>query len=342
VIDVAIDSRRTARMSLGMRACVDALVRHLPAAAPDLRFAFVGAGENFSFDEQARLPVAIARTRARLAYYPTPYAPAVRGVPYVIQVHDLIHLRFPELSSPAVKAFYATLGRSIVRGAARIVVADAGIGEDVQRRFGVAADRLRVIPLGYDPALLADAAAERRDRPYLLYAGNRRRHKNLDALIDVWRRLPGDVDVDLVVAGPSSGVDLADEVAGSRRLIVTGEVDAGRLRRLYRGAVAYVHPALAEGFGIPLLEALAVGTPVIASEESVPAIVRPYAWTFAADDREALSERISAAVRSPAGLKRLASEGALSVRAYTWQRFAETVASVFRELIDRPGIRRAP
>lgn len=335
MIDVAVDARITARMSLGMRACVGALVDYLPIVAPDLRCAFVGRGENFGPAEQIDLPRAIARSGARLAYYSTPYAPAVRRIPYVVQVHDLIHVRFPQFYSPAVRVFYATLGRSVIRQASRIVIADEGIGRDLERHFGVRRDRLRVIPLGYDPALLAQREAETRERPYFLYAGNRRPHKNLATLIAAWRALPDDAEVDLVIAGP--GGSGTTERFGNRELAVVGEVDADRLRRLYRGALAYVHPALAEGFGIPLLEALAVGTPVIASEEATPSVVRPFARTFPARDTAALRDALAAAVRAPEEQKDVAREGALSVRSYTWQRFADSVASVFRELIVSNG-----
>jgi glycosyltransferase involved in cell wall biosynthesis len=336
VIDVAIDARRTRRMSLGMRACVDAVVRYAPQGAPELRFAMAGSGEHFTPAEQIGLPLEIARSGARFAYYSTPLAPIVRAVPYAIQVHDLTHVRFPEWYSPAVRVFYATAGAAIIRGARRIVVADAGIGRDLDRYFGIPKERLRVCPLGYDPAMLEFEGCERRERPYVLYAGNRRPHKNLATLVEAWRRLAEPAAVDLVVAGPEVGLPLADEERAGRRLSVLGEIDRDRLWSLYRGAVAYVHPAIAEGFGLPMLEALVLGTPVIGSTGSVPEVIRPYVRTFEATDAAALAALIEAAVRDPFSLKTQASEGAAAARAYTWVRFGYAVAEVFREVLQ-PG-----
>ncbi|MGH7748586.1 MAG: glycosyltransferase, partial [Candidatus Dormibacteria bacterium] len=261
-------------MSTGTRAYLDALLDGLPRVAPDLAIARIGRGEHFGVNEHLRLPVEVLSQRPRLVHFITPVAPLVRPAPYVVTVHDLIHLRFPELHARQAQLYYAILGRRLIRGARRILVGDERTVEDCVRLVGVPPERCRVVPLGFDPVLLTDDAIEQRPHPYVFYAGNHRAHKNLATLFAAWHALPPSVELDCVVTGPN---DLPAAVPRTRpggAIVTLGQVDRARLSRLYRGALAYVHPALVEGFGIPMLEAAAVGTPVIAAAECVPAVVR--------------------------------------------------------------------
>ena len=102
----------------------------------------------------------------------------------------------------------------------------------------------------------------------------------------------------------------------------------------YRAASAYVHPALVEGFGLPMLEATVLGTPVIASSSAVPSIVAPYARTFAPHDTLALRAALTDLAANPAPYRRRAAEGSVALRAYTWDRFAAGTAAVYREVVD--------
>ena len=330
--DVAIDVRRTRRMSVGTRVYLDELLRGLPTAAPELRIASVGRGENFGFGEQIGLPLELSRLQPRLVHYPTLFAPAIRAQPYVATVHDLIHLRHPEFFSRATALFYATLGGVVARGARLLCMGDERTIDDCERYLRVPRARCRVVPLGFDRALLTTTARASGERPYFFYAGNHRPHKNLVTLYTAWSRLEGPVDLVLTGADePEVRTIFARPDAAIRFL---GDVSNETLWAHYRGALAYVQPALAEGFGIPMLEALAVGTPVIASEEAVPTIVRPYATTFPARNATALCGVLQAAIDAPAGPRRLASEGAVAVRAYTWDRFAAATAAVYHEVLD--------
>jgi glycosyltransferase involved in cell wall biosynthesis len=188
--------------------------------------------------------------------------------------------------------------------------------------------------LGYDPALL-DPPEEplRPARPYLFYAGNHRPHKNLNVLYQAWATLPASIELDLVCTGPDDPAARAAFVRANGTLRFLGEIAPGELARRYRAAFAYVHPALAEGFGIPMLEALVLGTPVVASATAVPTVVAPYATTFPAQDVLALRAALTDLVANPAPFRRLAAEGSTATRAYTWDRFAAATAAVYREVV---------
>ena len=330
--DVAIDVRRTRRMSVGTLAYLDKLLSALPQVAPELRIAAVGRGENFGIAENVALPLELARIHPRLVHYPTLFAPVIRAQPYVATVHDLIHLRHPEFFGRATAVFYATLGGTIARGARLLCMGDERTVDDCERYLRVPRERCRVVPLGFDPALLGATSIARGERPYFFYAGNHRPHKNLETLYRAWNALAEPID--LVLTGADEPAVRAAYARPGAVIRYLGDVLPAALWARYRGALAYVQPSLAEGFGIPMLEALAVGTPVIASHEAVPTLVRPYAQTFPARNASALTDVLRMTARDPGASRARASEGALAVRAYTWDRFAAATAAVYHEVLD--------
>ena len=323
---VLLDARETRRMSAGMCAYVRELAARLPRVAPDVTLYTIGHGENFSFTEQVEIP--FASRRAELVHFPTIFAPVLLPRRYVVTVHDLIHLRFPDLFSRATGAYYSLFVRRLVRGAARVLVGDARTVDDCVRFLGAARERLRVVPLGYEPALLPVAPWTGR-RPYVLYVGNHRPHKNLATLVEAWNGLPDDVDVDLALTGADDLGAVARTSSRSVRFL--GDLSAQETAGAIRGAVALVQPSLAEGFGLPVLEALVRRVPVIAAEDAFPGMLAPFVARFSAREVAALRSLLEDTIRRPQHLRARAAEGEAFARAYTWDRFAETVASVYRD-----------
>ncbi|HEY6235998.1 MAG TPA: glycosyltransferase, partial [Candidatus Elarobacter sp.] len=206
------------------------------------------------------------------------------------------------------------------------------VADDCVALLGVPSDRIRVVPLGYDEAQLGASPWEAA-RPYAFYAGNHAPHKDLGTLYAAWAALPDELPLDLVLTGRDEPAVRSRYVRANGAIAFLGDVDDATLARRFRGALAYVQPSLAEGFGIPALEAAAGGTPVLATATSVPAAVAPYARTFAPGDASGLAALLAEVVREPARARERAAEGAVMLRAYTWDRFAASTAAVYREVV---------
>ncbi len=335
-IDVALDLARFRQMSVGMRAYAEELAERLPRVAPDLTFAIRPRVAALGPSEQIALPLALRRLAPRLVHFLSVYAPLLGPRPYVITIHDLIHLRFPQYFKRSVGPYYATVVRAVCAGAARVITDDDRTVEDLERYLRVPPAKVSVVPLGVDDRFLAPGPTATASVPYFLYVGNHRPHKDLATLFAAWERLDPGLDVDLLLTG-------ADDLpAGSARphrergrLRFLDEVPVDALAALYRGALALVHPALCEGFGLPLLEAAAAGTAVIACADAVPAVLRPYVDAFPPRDVRALGALMARAVAGPTAR----DEARRFARTLTWDRCAEQTAEVYRTVLEESPLR---
>ncbi len=326
-------------MSAGMLAYVRALRTLLPRVAPDLQLAEFGSGDNFDAAEQLGMPFALARLRPRLVHFPSPFVPRVVPAPHVVTVHDVIDLEFPQYAKRKVGPYFRQVVGPVLRSARAVITDDDATVALLERYLRVDPARVRVVPLGVDaPDPLPDPIV--RPRPYLFYAGNHRPHKDLATLVAAWASLPDDDAVDLLITGPEESA-LRSVCHARGELVFLGDRSAHDVWRFHRGAVAYVHPALREGFGLPLLEALRAGTPVIASDQATPAVLAPYVHAYAAHDAVALRALLLRAVEQP-GVFAADAERACEATAHlTWERTARATADVYRELLDSADRRTA-
>ena len=325
MIRVVLAARPTTRASAGMRAYTRAIAERVPRVAPDVELVPVES-------PLALHPLALRAARPQLVHLPYLEAAPLVPRPYVAMVHDLIHLRFPERFSRATAAYWRLMAAPLYRGAARLLVSDERVADECAALLGVPRERIRVVPLGYGDAV-PDAPPWHADRPYAFYAGNHRPHKGLDTLYAAWSALPQEIALDLVLTGPDEPHVRSQYVRTRGEITFLGDLDDATLARRYRGAFVYVQPSLAEGFGIPALEAAVAGTPVLATTTSVPSVVAPFASTFAPGDASALAALLAAVLRDPARARERAAEGAVMLRAYTWDRFAASTAAVYREVV---------
>ncbi|HEV3156358.1 MAG TPA: glycosyltransferase family 1 protein [Candidatus Baltobacteraceae bacterium] len=332
-IDIALDVRLTSHMSVGMQNYSKRMVELVPRNAPGYSFACFGAGDNFDFAEQLEMPSWVVRNDPRLVHYLAPFLPVVQLRPFIVTVHDLIELRYPEFSKPKAQHYYRWICAPIVRRAAAIIVPDSRVAVDLVREFGVLSERIHTVPLGCDAGLFEHELPPEGDRPYLLNVGNHRGHKDVATLLAAWARLPIDAVIDLKFTGKNDVPNLVRSFSRpDAHVEFLGDIPDAKLAAVYAGARAYVHPAILEGYGLPMLEAAAVGTAVIAAETSIPDALAAHALTFAPRDIAALANLLERAVRDPAAMRACGMRLRAAARPFTWERCAAETAKVYNEI----------
>jgi glycosyltransferase involved in cell wall biosynthesis len=310
------------------------------------------AAPPYSFRELWRLAVRVRRDRAQLFHTPHYVCPPLLPCPAVVTVHDLIHLRFPARGRPGATLYARVMLRLAVRRAARLITVSEATRRDLVAWLGARPERIRVIPNGVAPGFQPAEDPARRDAalarlgvtgPYWLFVGNPLPHKNVPRLLEAFAGLPADAGA-LVLAGvrpvlqpPLAGAVAAHGLAG--RVVVLAPVPEPDLTVLYQGATALVLPSLWEGFGLPALEAMACGTPVVAADRGgLPEVVGEAGLLVDPTSVDALREAMYNLAVHGALRAALRAAGLARARAFSWGDAAEATISVYREaLAGRPG-----
>lgn len=319
---VGIDTSPLIQTRAGTARHVRGLLRALrdrPGVELEL-LSFGGAGRASSVTRDALwYPVGLAR-RARgldVLHCTTFRGPVRSGVPTVLTVHDLAILRTPE-AFPRWHRLYGKAGLvRVLRAADAIIAVSELTKREAVALAGIPSERIRVIPNGVDPVFTAEGP--RADGDYVLAVATLEPRKNLARVVEA-ARLAG-VELRVVGARGWGGVEVDGWV---------GEVPDAELAALYRGARCVLYPSLYEGFGLPVLEAMACGTPVVTSRgtameevaDSAAVLVDPLDAGAIADGIRGADARRGELV--PLGLAR--------ARELTWERAADAVERLWREL----------
>jgi len=332
---IGLDARLTRQMSVGMKTYARELAARLPHVAPEFAFVRFERGRNFGWEEHVSLPLAMRRARLDLVHFFSLYVPLFSPAPSVITIHDLIHLEFPQQFKAKVGPYYHTVVRWACARAKRIITDDERTVTDLSERLGVDAGKVRVVPLGVGEPFLSGARALPAPRPYLLYVGNHRQHKDLPTLFAAWSALARDRDLDCYLTGPDDFGGTLQQLGTARGSIVAlGDVSAERLASYYAGAVALVTPARREGFGLPMLEAMAVGCPVVACVDAVPNVIAPAALTFGAGNVAELRAAVESLLADEGYRQRVVNVGRDIALSLTWNRCARATADVYGEVLE--------
>ncbi len=269
--------------------------------------------------------------------------PLIVNRPMVAVVHDVSFKRHPEWFSPRDRVVL-TLGVAVTaRRASAVVTLSEFSKREIAATCGVWADRIRVTSLAAGPEFVPhgddDNAVLARyglRRPYLLAVGNLQPRKNLLRLIEAFNRLRGREDFrhNLVLVGNAQwGAAVASEIdrlALADRVKATGYVSSRDLPAIYRGADLFVYPSLYEGFGLPVLEAMACGTPVLASNGSaIPEVAGSAARLVDVESVPALADGIAELCSQPELRAQLRELGLARSRMFTWERTASQTLDVF-------------
>jgi len=304
------------------------------------------AASPFGLAQQWCVPRALRRANAQLyhsTYYLMPYLP---GTPTVLTVYDLIPLRYPRYFSVAQRLVFAVAHRLALRTARAVLAISEATRADLARAFGVTAEKVTVTPLAaaehFRPQSLAAIDALRRrlglpDR-YILYVGSNKPHKNLARLVEAFaraRRHPACVSLHLVIAGRWDSRYPEAQIRAQRLGVIDHvaflpDVADDMLPALYSGAELFVFPSEYEGFGLPVLEAMACGTPVIcADRSSLPEVASDAARLVDPHDVAGLAAAISELASSPERRADLRTRGLARAARFTWRRTAEQTYAVY-------------
>ena len=305
----------------------------------------------YSFREQLTVPLSVGRSRVDLFHAPHYVVSPLMTCPYVVTIHDCIHLRFPQyLPNRAALVYAKAFMTMAAKRSRRVLTVSNASKDDILKYLRVPAAKVEVIYNALDERLetppTPEDIARVRERfqltsPFILYTGNIKPHKNIDRLIEAYSMLRprGFEDVKLLIIG-----DEISKYPNLRRLVhrfqlhkhvrFLGFVPDETLAVLYQLASVFVFPSLYEGFGLPPLEAMAAGTPVVTSNvSSLPEVVGDAALLIDPMDAGAIADAVARVLGDDALRTSLVCRGRERVKAFSWQRSVARVREVYAELV---------
>jgi glycosyltransferase involved in cell wall biosynthesis len=307
-----------------------------------------------SFRTHLHLPLVLDREAVDLLHMPWFYAPAMVPCKLIMTVHDLTDLVYPPPGPRLVQTGRLWFARRALEKASRIIAVSHAARRELERAFGVPGEKIEVIYDALDERITreplpaeADRILERHavNRPYVLYAGNIKPHKNLPRLIEAFAVVKAELadhpeysELKLLVIGDelAKHPDLRRTVVRTRLredVRFLGFVPHNVLRVFYSRARAFLFPSLYEGFGLPPLEAMAHGTPVVTSNvSSMPEVVGQAALLVNPENVFDIARGIRQALTDMPLREELVRRGYEQVQRYSWQRTAEEVLRIYRHV----------
>jgi len=267
-------------------------------------------------------------------------------VPQVVTVHDIIPLLLPSLHPHASElAFFRYFLPRVLRHSAAVIAVSQSTRRDIINFYNLPAEKIHVIYEGYDPQFYhsyQDSQAVTRVYgigPYIYYSGNILPHKNIARLIRAFGLIAPKVPHQLVLQGRRDPVYAAEletlvrELNLEGKVVFLGYVPLNHLPYLYSGATVFVTVSLSEGFGLPPLEAMACGTPVVASRvSSLPEVVGDAGILADPNDTEQIAEVLLQVIKHPALRAELAQKGVKRAALFSWSKTARQTLEVLQSV----------
>lgn len=299
--------------------------------------------------EHVAVAMACRREKVDLLHGPKSAVPFWSPCPTVVTLHDLIPITHPETETRAAQLYWRLQIPIAARRASFIITDSDHARNEIVEMFGIPDQRIAVTPLGYPPAMDAlpepVRAAEVRRRyglpdSYILYVGTIQPRKNLDMLIEAYARLKreGSAPQKLVIVGRKGWLYETLFARISSRgiendILFTGFVPDEELPDLYDGACLFVYLSLFEGFGLPPLEAMARGVPVVTSNTtSLPEVVGGAGITVSPGNLDDVVDGMRRVLLDDATAGRLRQAGRLRARQFSWERTARETLAIYRQV----------
>jgi glycosyltransferase involved in cell wall biosynthesis len=370
-VRIGIDARKLHDFGIGtyirnllrQLARIDRQTEFVIFCRPEDRETLASLGENFrpveetapnySLVEQVRIPLAVRRERVTLFHAPHYVLPPLVRCRSVVTIHDCIHLMFPQYLPNRLALAYAKMSIALAtRRATRVLTVSESSKRDILRFVDMPADRIEVIYNAYDERFAVEPREEDvirvRERyqlhdEFVFYAGNVKPHKNLERLIvafDLVRKRGGLDRLKLVLIG-----DEISRYSALRRAVhqhqlhkyvrFLGYLPEETLAVMYRLAGVFVFPSLYEGFGLPPLEAMASGTPVVTSNvSSLPEVAGDAAMLVDPHDPHAIADGIYRLLTDERLRRDLRTKGLARARQFSWEASVRRVHAIYQKVAN--------
>ena len=376
-VRIGIDARKLHDFGIGtyirnllrQLARLDQTTEFVLLSRPQDKAALTSLGENFrivaesagnySFTEQVKIPLALRREKVDLFHAPHYVLPPLVPCRSVVTIHDCIHLMFPQYLPNRLALRYARTSIAMAaRRATRVMTVSETSKRDIIRFFGTEADKIDVIHNAYDERFdepREEEISRVRERyqlheDFVLYVGNVKPHKNLERLIEAFHlvRARGLDHVKLVMIG-----DDISKYAALRRAVhqhqlhkyvrFLGYLPEGTLAAMYRLASVFVFPSLYEGFGLPPLEAMASGTPVVTSNvSSLPEVTGDAAVLVDPYDPAAIADGIARVLTDDDLAAQMRVRGLARAHEFSWETSIRRVREIYGEVLNLPAPSSVP
>jgi glycosyltransferase involved in cell wall biosynthesis len=352
-VKIGIDVHSAHQRMTGIGVYTQNLVRGLQEVDGAHQYVFYGSASPRNLRthqrivrENAYLSMRSFMDKLDLLHIPGYCAPLISAGTLVVTVHDLIGMIFPENLALMSRFYWGTWLPTVVSRADRIIADSFNTKRDLIRLLGVAEEKIRVIHLAADPKFrpirdeLALHQVKRRfnlSRPFALYVGTVEPRKNLRRVIEAWAHLRREAKVShqLVITGfqawaYSEVSDLVHRLGIRRDVVFTGYVREEELPLLYNACELFIFPSLYEGFGMPVLESMACGTPVLtANTSSIPEVAGDAAVMVDPRDTDKMAEAMKEILEDACLRERLRKAGPLQAAKFSWRKTARETLEVY-------------
>jgi glycosyltransferase involved in cell wall biosynthesis len=281
---------------------------------------------------QFQLPQIYKNLKSSLLFSPLPEAPLYTNCRFVVMSHDLIPLRFPKRFSPFT-LYHRYYVPEVLKGSQHIICNSQATANDITDFYQIPATKITPILLAHDRTHFHHLNLPTSN--YFLYIGRQDPYKNIQRLINAFAALPNCKDYELWLAGPTDARYTPSLIAQVAELGITNQVKFlnyipySKLPKIINEAIALVFPSLWEGFGLPVLEAMACGTPVITSNlSSLPEVAGDAAILINPYNTGEITEAMQAIATNSALRSRLSSQGIIHSQQFSWEKTGQATAEV--------------
>ena len=313
---------------------------------------FVSSHENFSLTvtksklygigEQILIPRVLKKEKIDIFHSPSFFGPISSGCKVIMTIHDMIHVLFPEESSVIHKVYYRLIVKKAANNASRILTVSENSKRDLVNYLNVPPEKIVVTYNAVDEGFRRsneDKVEEAKGRfgingRFILYVGNQKPHKNVGLLIEAYQQLRGRIEHQLVIVGQKDRL-FQKGLKGKNLegVIFVGEISDELLSHFYSGADVFVSPSLYEGFGLPIIEAFACKTPVVAVRTpSVDEIMGNAGLIVDAGSTDKLANAIHEVLSNDDLRNSLVEKGMARVEMFSWRETVDRTLEVYREV----------